>query len=335
MISVKDIAERCGVSLATVSKALNGRADIGEATRARVLEAAQELGYMPNSAARALKTNRTYNLGVLFVDETHSGLRHEYFSSMLESFKAEAEQFGYDVTFINHNIGKRESSYLEHCQYRNVDGVVIASVDFTDPQVVELVESDIPIVTIDHLFNNRTAIISDNIQGMRELATFILEKGHRRIAFIHGEKTAVTENRLASFYKTCLNYGVDIPEEYVRTARYHDPEATAARTKELLALPDRPTCIIFPDDFSYIGGMNVIRSAGLSIPDDISVAGYDGVNLSQMFSPRLTTLQQDSEMLGRFAAQRIVAQNAHPKTALPERIVVPGRLIPGETVRAV
>jgi Transcriptional regulators len=323
---------RCGVSMATVSKALNGRADISSATRLRIHQVAQEMGYMPNSAARALKTNRTYNLGVLFVDETHSGLTHEYFSSILESFKEEAEQFGYDVTFIHHNIGKHEATYLEHCRYRNVDGVAIASVDFSDPQVVELVNSDIPIVTIDHVFNNRTAILSNNVQGMRDLTAYVLQRGHRQIAFIHGENTAVTENRLASFYKTCLEFGVDIPDSYIREARYHDPQSTAIQTRALLGLPKRPTCILFPDDFSYIGGMNVILEAGLSIPFDISVAGYDGIYLSQVLSPRLTTLQQRSDILGKTVAQRLVALIEHPKTALPEQIVVQGKLLEGASV---
>ena len=333
MVSVKDIAARCGVSMATVSKALNGRVDISEETRRHICDAAAEMGYMPNSAARSLKTKRTNSLGVLFVDETHSGLRHEYFSSILESFKVVAERFGYDITFITNRIGERTSSYLEHCRYRNVDGVVIATVDFTDPQVIQLVESDIPIVTIDYSFNNRTSIISNNIQGMRDLTRYILNQGHRQIAFIHGERTAVTENRLASFHKTCMEYGVDVPESYVREARFHDPEMTAARTRELLQLPVRPTCILFPDDISYVGGMNVIQEAGLSIPGDISGAGYDGVFLSQVLMPKLTTLQQDSDMLGRTAAQRLVDLIEHPKTALPEQIIVQGRLIEGASVR--
>lgn len=335
MVSVKDIAARCGVSMATVSKALNGRLDISEATREEIHRVAREMGYMPNSAARALKTNRTYNLGVLFVDETNCGLRHEYFSGILESFKAEAERHGYDVTFINQNIGTRRATYLEHCRYRGVDGVVIASVDFTDPQVAELVTSDIPVVTVDYVFNNRAAILSDNVQGMRELTAYVIGRGHRRVALIHGEITAVTGNRMASFYKTCREYGVEVPENRVLEARYHDPEATAARTRELLSQPRRPTCILFPDDYSSIGGINVIREAGLSIPGDISVTGYDGIYLSQELSPRLTTFQQDSEQLGRQAASRLIEHIEFPKTTLPEQIVVQGTLLEGGSVGTV
>ena len=160
MVSMKDIAKACGVSVATVSKALSGQPDIGEQTRELICKTADSLGYMTNSAARALKTNRTYNIGVLFVDERRSGLAHEYFSAVLESLKVEAEANGYDITFINRNVGKKATTYLQHCQYRGVDGVVIACVDFDDPQVLELVNSRLPVVTIDHVFNNRAAVVS-------------------------------------------------------------------------------------------------------------------------------------------------------------------------------
>ena len=128
---------------------------------------------MTNSAARALKTNRTYNLGVLFVDERRSGLGHEYFSAMLESFKVEAEAHGYDITFINHNVGGKPTSYLQHCLHRGVDGVVIACVDFNDPQVRELVDSNIPLVTIDRVFDNRLAVLSDNVRGVSMLVRHV------------------------------------------------------------------------------------------------------------------------------------------------------------------
>ena len=169
MVSMKDIAKACGVSVATVSKALSGQPDIGEQTRELICKTADSLGYMTNSAARALKTNRTYNIGVLFVDERRSGLAHEYFSAVLESLKVEAEANGYDITFINRNVGKKATTYLQHCQYRGVDGLVIACVDFDDPQVLELVNSRLPIVTIDHVFNNRAAVVSDNVRGLEEL----------------------------------------------------------------------------------------------------------------------------------------------------------------------
>ncbi len=331
MVSMKDIALRCGVSVATVSKALNGQRDIGEETRTRIEQAAKEMGYMTNAAARALKTNRSYHLGVLFVDERRSGLGHEYFSTMLESFKVEAESRGYDITFINHNVGGKRSTYLQHCLYRGVDGVIIACVDFNDAQVRELVDSGIPLVTIDHVFDNRLAVISDNVSGLDALVRYIHGKGHRKIAFLHGENTTVTRRRLTGFYRTCEALGLQIPEEYVRECVYHDPDRCAAATRELLELPDRPTCIIFPDDFSYIGGLNVLNEYGLRVPEDISTAGYDGIHLAKVLN--LTTYSQNTDEIGKLAADRLIRLIEHPKTTEIDRLLVSGRLLEGATVK--
>lgn len=331
MVSMKDIARHCGVSVATVSKALNSQHDIGEETRQRICAAAEEMGYMANSAARALKTNRTYNLGVLFVDERRSGLAHEYFSSVLESFKVEAENHGYDITFINSNVGGKPTSYLHHCLYRGVDGVVVACVDFNDPRVRELAESDIPLVTIDYVFNNRLAVVSDNVRGVEELVKYVYSKGHRKIAFLHGERTTVTQNRLTGFYRACEDLGVTVPEEYVRECVYHDPDRCARATRELLDLPDRPTCILFPDDYSYIGGMNAIMERGLRIPEDISAVGYDGINLARVLG--LTTYSQNTKVLGTEAAARLINLIEHPKTTLIDRALIPGSLLEGSSVK--
>lgn len=331
MVSMKDIAKRCGVSVATVSKALNGQPDIGEETRSRIEAVAKEMGYMTNAAARALKTNRTYNLGVLFMDEGRSGLSHEYFSSLLESFKLEAEAHGYDITFINHNLGGRHSSYVQHCLYRGVDGVVVACVNFTDPRVLELAESKLPVVTIDHVFDNRLAVISDNAKGLEELVRHVYSKGHRKIAYLHGENSTVTQNRLAGFRKACEELGLEIPEDYIRECVYHDPDRCARETRALLALPERPTCIIFPDDFSYIGGRNVLSEQGLRVPEDISAVGYDGIHLARIL--HLTTYSQNVAEIGKTAAERLISLIEHPKTTPIEQIQVPGGLLEGTSVK--
>lgn len=118
----------------------------------------------------------------------------------------------------------------------------------------------------------------------------------------------------------------------VRNTRYLETENVAKQTEYLLDLPDKPTCIIYPDDTAAIGGINVIRSRGLRIPEDISIAGYDGTRVSQMLSPKLTTIRQDTDKIGREAADRLISTIKKPKTALVERAVVEGILLEGESV---
>jgi LacI family transcriptional regulator len=334
MVKIKDIAKRCGVSISTVSKAINGSSDLSEKTAKRIKKVAEDMGYIPNANARVLKTNRSYNIGVLFVDQTSSGLKHEYFSGILNSLKVEAESEGYDVTFISNMIGNSPKTYYEHARYRGCDGVVIASVDFHDPQVVELVESEIPTVTIDYSFDTHSCVMSDNLGGLHDIVEYVYKMGHRKIAFIHGEETEVTKKRLTGFYKTCQSFGLNIPDDYVKKAVYHYPQASGLATRELLALSERPTCIIYPDDYSLLGGLTEIEKEGLKVPEDVSIVGYDGIELSRFMRPMFTTYVQDAEQIGKLAAQKLIETIENPKTTEPEIISVKGHLQEGKTVKA-
>jgi DNA-binding LacI/PurR family transcriptional regulator len=333
MVSLKDVAQACGVSVATASKALNGHSDVSAVTAKRVKEAAQSMGYLPNTAARALKTHRTNNIAVLFSDEAQSGLTHSYFSNVLEGVRTAAQEKDYDITFISNNQVQRKMSYYERCRSRGVDGIVVACVNFDSPQIREIVSGDIPTVTIDHIFSNCTAIISDNVNGMKDLVEYAIEQGHRKIAYIHGKPSSVTQDRLASFYRTLYEHNIQVPEQFVLEADYLDGAAAQACTRKLLGMRDHPTCILYPDDMSCIGGMNAIMSMGLRIPEDISVIGYDGQQVSSILRPALTTLRQDTRTIGASAAQKLISMIEQPKAAVVERIVVKGELVKGRSVK--
>lgn len=333
MVSMKDIAMRCNVSVATVSKALNDQSDIGEQTRTLIKQTAKEMGYFPNSQARALRTNRSYNIGVLFVDEGRSGLTHDYFSKVLDSFKSSVEEHGYDLTFINCSKKRQDRmSYLEHSKYRGFDGIAIACIDFTDSEVADLANSDIPLVTIDYTFNNRSSVISNNYSDMMTLVNYVCDMGHKKIAYICGEDTAVTKNRLAAFYTVLENRNIEIPDDYVKYGSYRNLELTESITNEILSLEDRPTCILYSDDYSAMGGVNAIRKQGLNIPEDISVAGYDGVSIVSLIEPPLTTIRQDTNEIGQAAALKLINLIERPKATVEEQLMVAGKLIEGKTV---
>ena len=169
--------------------------------------------------------------------------------------------------------------------------------------------------------------------GMKALAEYVCRMGHRKIAYIHGDNTSVTRDRLSVFYRTMDSYMIKVPDNYILPSRYRDVALTAQRTRELLNLKDRPDCILFPDDFSAVGGINEILESGLRIPEDISVAGFDGIEISRFLSPKLTTLRQDSQTIGVRAADSLISLIESPKTTLIEKIVVPGELVEGESVR--
>ncbi len=330
--TIKDLAKYCGFSVSTVSKALNGYSDVSEDTRRIVQAAVRFLDYHPNSHARVLKNGRSYNLGVLFSDDSQSGLTHPFFSHVLESFKKTAENAGYDITFISHHLGRDQFTYLDHCRYREVDGVCLACIRFDDEEVLNLIRSDLPLVTIDCVFDGRVCVCSDNDTGMRSLVEYVFAKGHRHVAYIHGPKSAVTDLRIASFFRTASRIGLKVPDEYVTQCRYTDPQSAYQATKELLKLPQRPTCILVCDDYSVTGAMRAAQKAGLRVPDDLSLAGFDGIPQMQLFYPRLTTVQQDAQAIGQEAARRLIRQVEAPNAEDQLLFTVPCTLIPGETV---
>ena len=333
MVTIRQIAERCGVSASTVSKALNGAEDVSVQTAKRIRAVAEEMGYMPNAAARALKTRRSYILGILFAAAAEQGLTHEFFSRILNSFKTRAGELGYDICFISDHLGKRRIGFAEHARYRNVDGVlVVVGTDADEPVVRELAETDIPLVSIDASYGGCCSVQSDNEQGMQALLEHVIGCGHRRIAFIHGENSFVTRTRIAAFRRICAEKGIAVPEEYLIPSLYHNPEVAAKATRELLALPEPPSCILYPDDITCMSGIAELELQGKRVPLDVSAAGYDGTLVGQAVHPQLTTLRQDAEAMGRCSAEELARAIEEGEGFVRRRTLIPGSLIAGETV---
>ena len=331
-VTIRDVSARCGLSVSTVSKALNNYHDISAETRELVLKTAREIGYYPNAIARTLKTNRSGNLGVLFQEESGQGLTHYFFASVLNAFKTASEKRGYDITFINRNIGDRGMTYLEHCHYRNVDGVVIVCADFTRPEVQELAQSGFPCVTIDHAYPGCSCVINDNASGMEMLVRRAAELGHERIALVYGHPSAVTTARVNAYRSTMAQLGLQVPDEYLKRSLYTFPNATYEAVLELMRLPKPPTCILLPDDYTSLGARQALAELGLRVPEDVSIGGFDGIMLTQMLKPCLTTVQQDMQRTGQEAADLLIDQieSAEP---LPTRTVsVQQMLLEGESI---
>ncbi len=330
-VTIRDVAARCGLSVSTVSKAFNNYGDISAETRNLVLAAAAEIGYHPNAIARMLKTNHSNNLGVVFTEDMERGLTHSFFASLLNAFKRESEKRGYDITFINHNIGKSGMTFLEHCRYRNVDGVCVACTNFYSPEIVELMNSGIPVVNIDHPYPGRKCVLSDNTDGIRQLVKHAYDLGHRKIAYLYGQEAYVTNQRVASFFRATQDLGLEIPAEYVIRTRYDDPMTCEEYTERLMALPFPPTFILAPDDHAALGVLSALKSLGLKVPQDVSVAGFDGNDIGQVIRPKLTTVVQDTDEIGRLAAVSLIATIDDPENVENDPIIVPVKLLTGET----
>ena len=332
MVTLKDIARECKVSFSTVSKALKGSPEISIETTDFIKKKAQEMGYHPNIAARSLRTNRTYDIGVIFEDKTGAGFQHQYFATIISGIQKIAFQKGYEMTFVGGDSTKNYD-YYSHALARNYDGLAILSCDFTSSGITGLVKSEIPTVSLDYFYDlDHAAVMSDYTAGINELLEYVISMGHKKIAMIHGEKTWVTDERIQAFNKVCKAHGIDVPAEYFAEGLYHDPVTSSAATEVFLSLPEPPTCIFYPDDYAALGGIRELTSRGLTPGKDISIVGYDGIALTSMMIPPLTTYEQNGETIGRVMAEALINKIENPENFEPKKEMITGRLIKGGTV---
>ena len=332
MVTLKDIARECQVSFSTVSKALKGSPEISYETTEFIQKKAQEMGYHPNIAARSLRTNRTYDIGVIFEDKTGAGFQHQYFATIISGIQKVAFSRGYEMTFVSGDSTKNYD-YYAHALARNYDGVCLLSCDYTSTGIKSLVNSEIPTVSLDYFYDiEHSAVMSDYSAGINELLEYVISMGHKKIAMIHGEKTWVTEQRVEAFKKVCADHGITVPDEYFAEGLYHDPVTSSAATEVFLSLPEPPTCIFYPDDYAALGGIRELSGRGLKPGQDISIVGYDGIKLTSMMIPPLTTYEQNGEEIGRTMAEALLAKIENPAEFTPKKEMVTGRLIKGGTV---
>ena len=328
MLRLKDIAEACGVSVATVSRALNGLTNENKERTAVIRRTAREMGYYPNAAARTLKTSRSSNIGIVYEDR----MNHEYFSSLLNDLRAEAERRGYDITLIGQSGEKDGGSYYEHARRRNLDGVVVITADFGSESIIQLARSSMPTVMIDHEYEGCDCVSSDNRASMERIVRYAFGHGHRKIALITGRSGTACTERLAGFRKACGELGIRIPDGFIRTGRYHDPEGCAGIIREMLKEPERPSCILCPDDCSCLGALWELKAEGIRIPEELSLVGYDGIEMARMIRPALTTYRQNAEDVAREAMELLIEAAENPESHRPRRITVEGMLLEGGTL---
>ena len=211
---------------------------------------------------------------------------------------------------------------------------MVANVDdYSDEGVTQLLKSSIPIVTLDKKTEKKPAVISDNFKGVECLVRYVHKMGHTKIAYIYGDLSGVTSTRVEAFRRTMEALNIDIREDYLLGGCYRDPQKTEVLTEKLMKMSDPPTCILLPDDFSAIGALNAFERLGLSVPNDVSVAGYDGITLSQVLSPKLTTFKQDTDGLGKAAAEQLISLINKELPENSEPVVIEGSLLEGGSVR--
>lgn len=330
MATIYDIAKICGISPATVSKALSGASDVSAATRGRVRQAASDLGYVPDGQARALSQNRSYTFCVLCQDGSEMGLRHYLFAAIIESFKSVVERHGYDILFISNRVGRMGLSYYGHCRYRKADGVFIVYTNHASEDARELMQSDIPKIAVDYSDPAIGCVMTDCDKSMELLYGHLHSLGHRNIVYMHGDPIYITDLRIRGLKKAMAARGETLRPDNLMQSKYYSLQGGYDSMKALLERSERPTAVIASDDYSVIGAIRAARDMGLSVPEDVSVAGFDGIEIAQLMSPTLTTIRQDTTGMGAKAAENLIKQVLGvEKGGRPENIVLEPQLLVG------
>jgi LacI family transcriptional regulator len=332
--TIKELARRSGVSIGTVSRALNGYADVADETRRRILALAEELDYTPQAAARTLVTQRSHVIGVfLMTGEGHPDLQHPFFHEVLVGLRDTLGTHGYDLLLFasfqpGYGYGYGQHSYLQRCRHHRVDGAVLMGCPPDDPEVGRLTRSDLPCVGVDlELSGARAAYVSsDNVEGGRLPVAHLHDLGHRRIATIAGPlDTRPARDRLRGFRDGIAAAGLAYRDELVTYGDYYLDSGQAA-ARRLLAQRERPTALVAASDMMAVGAYRAAREAGLDVPGDLSVTGFDDIVLAAHLHPPLTTVRQDKAGLGAAAARALLQQidgdAAAPPDSLPVELVV-------------
>jgi LacI family transcriptional regulator len=326
-VTIRQLARLSGVSVGTVSRALNGYADVNPATRERIIRLAAELDYTPAAAARSLVTQRSHVVGVVLdTGEGHPDLQHPFFHEVMAGLKNEIGASGFDLLLFaseRPGNGYGRHSYLKRARHHNVDGVVVMGLDPEDPEVARLARSEMPVVAVDAELTgpNTTYVISDNVTGGRRAVEHLHGLGHRRIATITGLlETRPAADRLRGYRAALQQLGLAYRDELVAYGDFYTDSGHRAMAS-LLALDEPPTAVVAASDMMAFGAIRAAAEAGLSVPGDVSVVGFDDMQLADHMNPPLTTLRQDKPGLGS-AAGRVLAQIVEGDAAAAEHIVV-------------
>lgn len=323
MSSIKDIAKEAGLSTATVSHVINKTRFVSDDARARVLKAIELHNYYPNANARTLASGRSRTFGLVVSD-----ISNPFFPALVKSIEAAAFEHGYDVILSNTNYDtERTSHYVRRFIERKIAGVAVMTSEMDKSLIEELARREVSVVFLDsgeagmHMSNLRVGYG----EGIKQAILHLVELGHRNVAFISGlPHLRSAKRRLEAFRQTMKAVLPSAPEQVYQGDFQIDGGRRAAL--EILAAPDAPTAVVAANDLMAFGAISEFRRAGLDVPLDISVVGFDDIAFSSLIEPSLTTVHLPLGELGRLAVEALMTTLSNP-TQFGIELPIPTQLI--------
>ena len=327
--TIYDVAKRAGVSITTVSRILNTPDKVNNETREKVLTAIDALNFVPKAEARARAMQHTGRIGVISPFFTAPS-----FMQRLRGIAETLSPENYELVVYTVNSADHLQGYLSSLPLkRNLDGLIVLSLPVDDTQVRRLIDHGLPTVLIEYPHPKLNCVEIDDVEGGYMATTYLLGKGHRRIAFL-GDTDLPEYSihpvslRLGGFRQALMEARIKLPETFVRLAPYSQ-EQTRQVAKELLNLLNPPTAIFAATDFQALGVLKAARQLEIKVPEQLAVIGFDDLDIAEFAD--LTTISQNLDESGRLAVELLLAQIESPSRP-PRHVKLPLSLIERQTV---
>jgi len=306
MTSIRDVAKSAGVSVSTVSHVINKTRFVSEETQTKVLDAMKTLKYKPNRLASSLrrKDKRTHTLGLLIPDSTNP-----FFAEVLRGVEDACFDAGYSVFLCNSDDDpQKELNYIEVLLGKQIDGIILVSAGIHNDAIALLATNDIPSVLVDREVSGSIidSVLVDNEEGGCQATEYLIKLGHTRIGCIAGPSLITPSAARVQGYRKALSKYNLVQDDALVIAGDFRAQSGFKATKELLDLEEPPTAIFACNDMMAVGVLHAIDETGLSVPEDISIVGFDDIPLASFTPPPLTTISQPSQEMGFLAAKMVI-----------------------------
>lgn len=332
-VDIYTIAEHAGVSKSTVSRVLNNKDDVSETTREKVMEVIKNLNYKPNSSAKGLASQRTKTVGLVVSEITNS-----FFSMFVKGAEDKAMEENYNIMLANSNwVVEEELKCIRIFEEGRVDGILKISGggdELLNDYLNSLANKEMPLIVVDRKMDNENIpkVNVDNIDGAYRGAKYLLELGHKKIAFVKGDDIAASDasiDRVKGYRKALAEFNID--SEVIEPGFFDREDAYTATEKIIRNHPD-VTAIFYASDMMAVGGLKALKKAGLKVPEDISVLGFDDIELASIIDPALSTLRQPRYQMGYLGMEKLIDKlEGRPKEVYEEDIIFELELIERES----
>jgi LacI family transcriptional regulator len=334
MVTQQDVAKRAGVSFITVSRVINNNGYVKEETRQRVLDTIKELNYYPNHIGRALHMKNVNTIGIIIPAPANVTVHAtDYYNLLMAGVEKSTMANDFDLLISTNRSDDPQVDYLRLYYQRKVDGLILMIPDMKNPQIQDIAQKNIPCVIIgDRPAGNVISYVdTDNFDGMHHLTEYLIGKGHRRIAFIKGinnDRNAC--DRFEGFMYAMKENGLSIQEHWILNGDF-TPEAGQQALKKIISSGKLPTALICANDLMALGALIEARNAGMKVPDNLSLVGFDGIGITAYTDPPLTTVRQPLFDVGYTASEILFAKIKNLEQP-PEYRIFPVELIERRSV---